>query len=273
MRTINLLILSFLTFGLPNVASAYSMIACCDEANDPGSCELAEYVDDLTWCDPGAELAECEMVDDLPAECTAVALECCDPIIGDTCIPYGPGDSCDGVVEVADQLVPFAAWDSVICTAGPTGRCYAHSPSSKELWHSVVSWCDLYERVEYGGFVPTIDGWDYACDLDGRPETFTDVLCFHDTVAITTVCFGGHDGWFVEVEPACAPNNYTVTPWPDGACDVDGVGYTEYDMVLVNHAGPKWLARATDAGDAFLVIPECAVPVGGVPAGDPFSCE
>lgn len=164
-------------------------------------------------------------------------------------------------------------WSEVVCTLGSTDRCYAKTAESPELLHPVLSQCDLQELVDVGDLVPTTDGWFYTCDFGGRPESFADVLCFYDSFT-SVVCYGGSGGWYVKVEPTCAPDTFTAKAWPSGSCDADGsVGPTDYDAVFVDPLGPKWLGLARNGQDRFTVVPSCHVPVGSMNmAANPFWC-
>jgi hypothetical protein len=77
-------------------------IACCDNAEFASSCWVTPSPSDLTWCDPAAELALCELDLFGPIACEPVTLECCASsslvVWMDTCKPHEPGMSCSGVV-------------------------------------------------------------------------------------------------------------------------------------------------------------------------------
>jgi hypothetical protein len=177
------------------------------------------------------------------------------------------------VAEHSDLSFRSAPWSKVVCTLGASDRCYARTAQSPELLHPVVSRCDLQELVDAGEIEPTTDGWFYACDPGGKPTTFQDVLCFYDTNT-SVVCYGGSGGWYSKVEPTCAPNVYTASAWPTGACDANGPGVMEYESVRVNPSGPVWLGRADNDEDAFAVVPSCHVPVGDMnEAANPLSCK
>lgn len=170
------------------------------------------------------------------------------------------------------RTVPtVAAWDEVICTYGTAERCYAHAPDAEKLWMPVVSWCDLKGRVDAGEYVKASSGWYWGCDYGGTPQTFDDVLCFNDSLT-HVVCFGGSDGWFVQVEPYCATAEYDLDAWPDGTCEPDtDVGDHSFDSIKVRGGGPCWWGRVTNGTDAFYAVPECVVPTG-VQAANPYSC-
>jgi hypothetical protein len=170
----------------------------------------------------------------------------------------------------SEQFRNVQGWDEVVCT---DVKCYAHSPSADELWHPVVSWCDLQGMVAVGRLVPTENGWFNSCDYNGHPESFSDSMCFY-TSQTSIVCYGGHDGWYTKVEPACASNEYDAQAWLAVGCDPDDqVGYTTYDSVLQKQPWVGDVARAVDTNDAFYVIPECALPSDLDLAPDPFGCE
>ena len=181
---------------------------------------------------------------------------------------------CDTEPAKPDTEFRSTPWSEVVCTLGTSDRCYSKTAESPELLLSVVSRCDLQELVDAGELTPTTDGWFYSCDFGGRPESFTDVLCFYDSFT-SVVCYGGSGGWYTMVEPACAWNEYTVTAWVSGGCSPDlDPGPHEYDSVMISPNGPLWLARAVDGMDAVMVVPRCHVPVGAmnVPAS-PLSCN
>jgi hypothetical protein len=181
---------------------------------------------------------------------------------------------CDAETPEHDNLsFRSAPWSKVVCTLGTSDRCYTRTKFSPELLHPVVSRCDLQALVDAGELTPTTDGWQYTCDPGGKPITFQDELCFYDTNT-SVVCYGGSGDWYVKVEPTCAPNAYTASAWPTGACDVNGPGVMEYESVLVNPSGPVWLGRADNDEDAFVVVPSCHVPVGDMnEAASPLSCN
>lgn len=164
-----------------------------------------------------------------------------------------------------------AAWDEVFCATAAGERCYAHSPSAKELWSEVVSWCDLQAMVDGGELKPTASGWLWACDYGGEPQTFADVECFESSPN-HVVCFGGSGGWYTRVEPSCLASPFTDPAWPAVACDPDNSpGAHSYDSVSVVPAGTPWIGRVVDGGDAFFVVPECHVSAGGF-WSDPYNC-
>jgi hypothetical protein len=181
-------------------------------------------------------------------------------------------DPAEGDVPGLDTF-RSAEWDAVICTLGTASRCYAHSPSAEELWSPVVSWCDLQARVDEGELWPTKQGWYDECDSGGKPQTFAEVVCFHD-LAVHITCFGGSGGWFTEVRPSCDLGKYEQEAWPATSCDPDqSPGIHDYDAVLVVPGGTPWWGRAVDGDDAFTVVPECKMPVTGASAAtNPYAC-
>jgi hypothetical protein len=174
---------------------------------------------------------------------------------------------------VPNDTFRSAPWSKVICTLGTSDRCYAQTSVSPELLHPVVSRCDLQVLVDADELTPTADGWFHTCDPGGKPITFQDVLCFYDSFT-NVICYGGSNGWYSKVEPACAPNTYSLAAWPTGACDLNGPGVMEYESVLVNPSGPVWLGRADNDEDAFAVVPSCHVPAGDMnAAANPLACS
>jgi hypothetical protein len=176
------------------------------------------------------------------------------------------------VADLGDLSFRSAPWSKVICTLGTSDRCYAKTPFSPELLHPVVSRCDLQELVDADQLLPTTDGWFYACDPDGKPSTFQDVLCFYDSYT-SVVCYGGSGGWYAKVEPSCAPTTFVHPAWVAAGCSYDlNPGPHEYDSVKIDPYGPTWLARAIDGADAVTVVQECSVR-DGVTAENPLSCN
>jgi hypothetical protein len=200
--------------------------------------------------------------------CFAFILISCDVKTSDPDLDFR-SDSTDSTTDTGE---PIEFWDEIRCTWGTASRCYGHRSTATELWSPVVSACDLQRRVDFEGWEMVNIGWTAACDPDGVPQAFPEQLCFHPGSFTIVVCFGGADGWYTEVGPACDAGPFTSDAWPSGSCDLDGkFGYHEYDHVFANPTGPAWLGRAFDAGDHFVVVPECAVGAGVIGA-NPFSC-
>jgi hypothetical protein len=182
--------------------------------------------------------------------------------------------ACDDheVTEYGDLSVRSAPWAKVICTLGTSDRCYAKTAASPELLHPVVSRCELQRLADTGILAPTTEGWFYACDPGGKPDTFQDVLCFYDSNT-SVVCYGGSGDWYTKVKPSCAPTTFTHPAWVAAGCSLDlNPGPHEYDSVMIDPNGPTWLARAVDDSDAVMVSQECAVN-GGTSAAHPLSCS
>ncbi len=181
------------------------------------------------------------------------------------------GDEIDAV-EFRDDSGYVAPWSSVKCLLGNASRCYAASPSGGDTVQPVVSWCDLHAKTWSGELMPTTDGWWYDCDIEGRPESFEDVICFYDTFT-HVVCYGGSDGWYTAVTPSCVPNSFTAAAWPTGTCDSDSSpgAHTFGKIKTVPQGKPYW-GLATEAGDSFNTVPSC-MSAAGDPAADPYSCQ
>jgi hypothetical protein len=163
------------------------------------------------------------------------------------------------------------SWNSIKCMNGTASRCFAHSAIGGDTVTPVVSWCDIHSRVQLGELAPTTDGWLDSCDPGGRPEQFDDAMCFYDSLT-HVVCYGGSGGWYTEVTPTCAPNEFTQAAWPTGTCDLDGSpGNHSYDAVLTVPMGLPWGARAVLIGDAFNAVPQC-MTTAGVNGESPYSC-
>ena len=102
MRLTILLLLLSTAMPLGIAHAADRSIACCDSAEDAGSCWPLSDPADQTECDPAAEQAWCELDLGEPIYCEPITLDCCPVVAGvvwvDSCSPMMPGTVCIGTV-------------------------------------------------------------------------------------------------------------------------------------------------------------------------------